>query len=74
MCDDFSLENFINSVSIAFNINEEIAEKIITTYSESLTSANNGEIQFAKFADALYRLSKINKKGNAKNNKKTVPR
>lgn len=55
------LENFINSVSIAFNINEEIANKIIATYSESLVSENNGEIQFAKFADALYRLSKINK-------------
>ncbi|MDP2087811.1 MAG: hypothetical protein Q8J84_00240 [Flavobacteriaceae bacterium] len=56
------IENFINSVSIAFNINEEIAEKIIATYSESLSGANNGGIQFAKFADALYRLSKINKK------------
>jgi hypothetical protein len=55
------IENFINSVSIAFNINEEIANKIIATYSDSLVSANNGEIQFAKFADALYRLSKINK-------------
>lgn len=55
------IENFINSVSIAFNINVEIAENIIATYSESLVSANNGEIQFAKFADALYRLSKINK-------------
>ncbi|MFA7445607.1 MAG: hypothetical protein WCY89_06630 [Flavobacteriaceae bacterium] len=55
------IENFINSVSIAFNINEKIAENIIATYSESLVSANNGEIQFAKFADALYRLSKINK-------------
>ncbi len=55
------IENFINSVSIAFNINEEIANKIIAAYSESLVSANNGEIQFAKFADALYRLSKINK-------------
>jgi hypothetical protein len=55
------IENFINSVSIAFNINERIADKIISAYSESLVSANNGEIQFAKFADALYRLSKINK-------------
>lgn len=55
------IENFINSVNIAFNINEEIAGKIIETYSESLTSSNNGEIQFAKFSDALYRLSKINK-------------
>ncbi|MDY0143106.1 MAG: ATP-binding protein [Bacteroidales bacterium] len=55
------IENFINSVSIAFNIKEKIAENIIATYSESLVSANNGEIQFAKFADALYRLSKINK-------------
>lgn len=55
------IENFINSVSIAFNIDVEIAEKIIATYSESLISANNGEIQFAKFTDALYRLSKINK-------------
>lgn len=55
------IENFINSVSIAFNINEKIAENIIATYSESLVSTNNGEIQFAKFADALYRLSKINK-------------
>lgn len=55
------IENFINSVNIAFNINEEIADKIIAIYSESLVSANNGEIQFAKFADALYRLSKINK-------------
>ena len=55
------IENFINSVSIAFNINEKIAENIIATYSESLVSANNGEIQFAKFADALYRLNKINK-------------
>lgn len=54
------IENFINSVSIAFNINEEIAGKIVATYSESLTSSNNGEIQFAKFSDALYRLSKIN--------------
>jgi hypothetical protein len=54
------IENFINSVSIAFNINEEIAKKIIATYSESLVSKNNTEIQFAKFADALYRLSKIN--------------
>lgn len=56
------IENFINSVSIAFNINEEIAGKIIATYSESLTSSNNGEIQFAKFSDALYRLSKISEK------------
>jgi len=55
------IENFINSVSIAFNINEGIAQKIIATYSESLVSVNNAEIQFAKFADALYRLSKINK-------------
>jgi hypothetical protein len=55
------IENFINSVSIAYNINEEIAKKIIATYSENLISSNNGEIQFAKFADALYRLSKINK-------------
>lgn len=55
------IENFINSVSIAFNINEEIANKVVNTYSESLVSANNGEIQFAKFADALYRLDKINK-------------
>lgn len=55
------IENFINSVSIAFNINEEIAEKIIATYSDNLLSSNNGEIQFAKFSDALYRLSKINK-------------
>ena len=54
------IENFINSVSIAFNINEEIAGKIVAIYSESLTSSNNGEIQFAKFSDALYRLSKIN--------------
>jgi hypothetical protein len=55
------IENFINSVSIAFNISEKLANDIIATYSESLVSANNGEIQFAKFADALYRLNKINK-------------
>ncbi|MGN6352453.1 MAG: hypothetical protein ACTHLB_03645, partial [Parafilimonas sp.] len=55
------IENIINSVSITFNIRKEIAYKIIDTYSENLIKPNNGEIQFAKFSDALYRLSKINK-------------